>query len=440
MKPRNILLGLVLLASASAYAGIAEKVVRKSVDGADVIAYPTSIKDVVTITGSLPAGDAFADPKKPAVATLTGMMLDKGTVKSDKFAIAQQLEGVGATISFNVGTQTLGIRAKCLRKDAPTILHLIVEQLRTPAFQAAEFEKARKQLAGVLKRSLEDTDFRADEAFSRAVFPAGHPNHPVAAEAMLAAIDSTQLEDVKAFHKKYYGPAHLMLVMVGDLDLPKIDAQLRKDFAGWNGGIAVPSARKAEPVTAAREEAINMADKTSVSIILGQASGLRYSDADNIALRTGAAILGSGFTGRLMQIVRDREGLTYDVYAYMDNDTYTDGDWRVGASFAPELLDKGIASTRRELERWWKDGVTLEELEARKTDLIGSYKVSLATTDGLAGFILRTVQRGKALSWLDEYPKAINALTLEQVNGAIRKYLNPDKMVLIEAGTLPKSK
>jgi len=141
-----------------------------------------------------------------------------------------------------------------------------------------------------------------------------------------------------------------------------------------------------------------------------------------------------------MQIVRDREGLTYGIGAYLDNDTFTDGDWRVSGSFAPQLLDKGIASTRRELERWWRDGITADELAARKTDLIGSYKVSLATTDGMASVMLRFIQRGKPLSWLDDYPKAVAAVTLEQVNGAIHKYLNPDKMVLVEAGTLPAAK
>jgi zinc protease len=439
MKKATLLLAFLLLGSASALAGMADKATRTRIDGADVIAYPTGVKDVVTIMGSLPAGDAFAAADNPAVATLTGMMLDEGTTKADKFAIAQQLESVGATISFNVGAQTLGIRAKCLRKDAGNILHLVIEQLRTPSFPAEEFAKAKKQLAGALKRSLEDTDFRADDAFSRAVYPPGHPNHRVAAEDMLAAIDRVKLEDVKAFHARYYGPSHLTLVIVGDVDVKKVQAQLRKDLSGWSGGVPELEAAKAASVDAARTEIISMADKTSVSIILGQPSGVRYRDADSIALRAGAAILGSGFTGRLMKIVRDEEGLTYGIYAYMDHDTYTDGDWRIGASFAPELLDKGVASTRRELERWWKAGVTQEELDARKADLIGSYKVSLATTDGLATFLLRTVQRGKPLTWLDDYPKAIGALTLEQVNGALRKHLNPDKMVLIEAGTLPKT-
>jgi len=440
MNSLRYILALSVLSATNAFAGIADHVVRTKIAGVDVIAYPTAVKDVVTIYGSLPAGDAFAGEQHPDVATLTGMMLDKGTSTADKFAIAQQLESVGATISFNVGAQTLGVRAKCLRKDTPTILRLIVEQLRRPAFPAAEFEKAKRQLAGALQRSLEDTDSRAAEAFARAVYPAGHPNRPATTQEMLSALDHTELEDVKAFYAKYYGPAHFTLVIVGDLDLPKIQSQLRRDLAGWKGGVDALRQARAGTAGGAREEKVAMADKTSVSIVLGQASGLRYADADSIPLRVGAAVLGSGFTGRLMQIVRDREGLTYGIGAYLDNDTFTDGDWRVSGSFAPQLLDKGIASTRRELERWWRDGITADELAARKTDLIGSYKVSLATTDGMASVMLRFIQRGKPLSWLDDYPKAVAAVTLEQVNGAIHKYLNPDKMVLVEAGTLPAAK
>jgi zinc protease len=440
MKTQGFVIGLLLLVSASAFGGIADKVIRSRIDGVDVIASPTAVKDVVTINGSMPAGDAFAGTGNPAVPTLTAVMLDRGTTTLDKFAIAQQLESVGARISFSVSEQTLDIQAKCLRKDAPTIIHLIIEQLRAPAFSAAEFEKARIQLTGAIRRSLEDTDTRADIAFSRAVFPSGHPNRKAAAEDLLAAIEGATLADIKAFHARYYGPAHLTFAIVGDLDLKAIQAQLRRDLEGWHGGVPALAAPPATSAVAAVRQPINMADKTSVSILVGQASGLRYSDSEDLALRVGAAVLGSGFTGRLMHVVRDQEGLTYDIYSVVGNDTYTGGDWRVGAAFAPELLDKGVASTKREIERWWRDGITQEELAARKTDLIGSYKVSLATTDGLARALLRTVQRGKPLSWLDDYPRAIDLLTVDQVNAAIRQHLQPDNMVLIEAGTLPQGK
>jgi zinc protease len=186
-----------------------------------------------------------------------------------------------------------------------------------------------------------------------------------------------------------------------------------------------------------REQTVAMADKTSVSVLLGQATGLRYMDADSLALRVGTAILGSGFTSRLVKTVRDQEGLTYGVGAGVDDDTFVDGSWMVRATFAPALLQKGITSTRRELDKWYESGVTADELAARKTNMIGEYQVSLASTGGMASAILRTVNRGKDLKWMDEYPKAIDALTVEQVNAAIRKHLDPQKMVLLEAGTLP---
>jgi zinc protease len=65
------------------------------------------------------------------------------------------------------------------------------------------------------------------------------------------------------------------------------------------------------------------------------------------------------------------------------------------------------------------------------------FKVGLATTDGLAGAMLSAVHRGYELTWLDEYPGKINALTTADVNGAIKKYLKPENMILIKAGTVP---
>ena len=125
-----------------------------------------------------------------------------------------------------------------------------------------------------------------------------------------------------------------------------------------------------------------------MSVILGQATGLRYRDPDSLPLRVGTAILGHGFTGRLMGTVRDREGLTYNIGAAVTEDSIADGAWDISASFAPSLLDKGLASTRRVLDAWWQDGVTDGELRARKQGLIGSYLVGLSTTGGVATAIL----------------------------------------------------
>jgi zinc protease len=425
-----------LLAGTSAWANMAENARHSQVGGVDLITYRTHVKQVVVILGALPAGDAMSGSGNIAVPTLTGMMLDRGTKTLDKFAIADELDNVGAEISFGVGTQSLEIRAKCLSKDLPLVLGLIAAELRNPALQAAEFAKAKQQFIGSLEQSLQNTEARSQEAFGRAVFPAGHPNHPHSITEYLSAAKSATLDDVKSFHEKYYGPAHLTLVLAGDVPVAETEAEITKDFGGWTGGEdyirpAIPAAS-----SGASEIVVSLKDKTSVSVMLGQATGLRYRDPDSLPLRVGTAILGRGFTGRLMGTVRDREGLTYNIGATMSEDSITDGAWNISASFAPALLDKGVQATRRVLDVWWQDGITDAELAARKQGLVGSYLVGLSTTGGLASAVLTAVQRGYDVSWLDGYPEAIKAVTRDQVNKAIHSHLDPNTMVLVKAGSI----
>ena len=426
----------LIAVSGSAAANMEVHAHRSKVAGIDLITYQSTVKDVVVIMGVLPAGDAMAGSGNIAIPTLSGMMLDRGTKALDKFAIADKLENVGAEISFAVGSQSLQIRAKCLKKDLPLIVGLIAAELRSPALQSTEFVKAKQQMVGELEHSAQNTGARALEAFDRAIFPAGHPNRPHTVSEYIVAAKSANLEELKAFQAKFYGPAHMTLVVAGDVADADTQAEVAKAFSGWSGGQDyIRPAKPAQAAVASEEVTVPLADKPSVSVLLGQASGLKYSDPDSLALRVGTAILGSGFTGRLMSTVRDKEGLTYGIGASMGDDSIVDGAWNINASFAPALLSKGVAATRRELDKWWSEGVTDQELAARKQGITGSYFVGLSTTSGLAGTILLNAQRGYDPSWLDDYPKAVKALTRAEVNAAIKARLNPSTMVLVEAGS-----
>jgi zinc protease len=365
------------------------------------------------------------------------MLLDRGTKTQDKFTITRLLDEVGADISFSVGRQTVEIRAKCLKKDFPLVMGLIADELRNPALSQQEFIKAKQQFIGMLQESKQNTEVLGQQALARMLFPVGHPNHPASIDEYLSAASSATLEELTAFHARHYGPSHLTLVLVGDVDMDRDQSVVAKAFSGWSGG--EDFIRPAVPTVSPgpRELSVPLAGKPSVTVFLGQATGLRYKDPDALALRVGTAIFGRGFTGRLMSRVRDKEGLTYDIGASVSEDTVADGAWDISASFAPSLLEKGIAATRRELHSWWQDGVTAKELEERKQGIIGGYYVGLSTTAGLANTILLSVQRGYDLGWLDVYPDAVNALTLTQVNAAIKSHLNPDTMVLVKAGSVP---
>jgi zinc protease len=435
IRPASMM--LLMMIGGAAHASMAEHAQRANTAGIDVITYKTNVQDVVVIVAALPAGDAMAEGGNIAVPTLSGMMLDRGTKALDMFAIAEKLDNVGAEVAFDVGTQSLHVRAKCLKKDVPLVIGLIASELRTPALLPAEFNKAKQQFIGGLQASSQNSGARAREAFERSIYPEGQPNRPHTIAELVAAAKAASLDEIKAFQAKYYGPAHMTMVVAGDVSDADTRAEIAKAFAGWSGGRDyIKVSTKGTPPAGPREVTVPLADKPSVTVILGQATGLQYRDPDALPLRIGTAILGRGFTGRLMAAVRDREGLTYGISAVVADDTITGGAWDISASFAPSLLQKGIASTRRELEKWWKDGVTPAELAARKQGIIGDYLVGLSTTAGLADTLLVDVQRGYGVSWLDEFGPAVDAVTLTQVNAAIKAHLDPASMVLVEAGSV----
>ena len=141
----------------------------------------------------------------------------------------------------------------------------------------------------------------------------------------LADLESATLEQLKAFHAAHYGPLSMRIVAVGDLDEIGFDAALDEAFRGWSGGKAVSSAPRANALVAGRVEKVAMPGKTSVSVLIGQPSGLQHHDPDYLACNLGTAVFGSGFfSARLLDIIRNKEGLTYGIGASLRADTFSD--------------------------------------------------------------------------------------------------------------------
>lgn len=412
----------------------ATRIQRTDVAGADLLVCPTTAKDIVCVRVSLPAGSSKEANR--ALGHLTFDMTERGTTKHDKYTIAEMLESAGVDVESRITADAVETTAKCLTRDLPMALDLLVEQWREPAFLAEEFEKAKKELLSSLQQLLEETDEQAAIAFSRATRKEGDPLRRATVEEMTAFAKKATLPEAKAFHAKHYGPGGLRMVIVGDVDAAAVQKQLAGLLAGWKlqPELAVAPAL---PVKGAAAISVPMADKSSVSVVLGQPTGVVAGEADWLALRLANDALGNGFTSRLVGNVRDREGLTYSIGSRISDDDHRPGMWTVRATFAPAMLERGVTAAKREVEGWWKLGITAEELAFRKDSMAGDFTVSLETTSGLAEQILQCVRRGFALKWLDEYPTALQALTLEQVNQAIRTRLNPETMVLVKAG-VPK--
>ena len=149
--------------------------------------------------------------------------------------------------------------------------------------------------------------------------------------------------------------------------------------------------------------------------------------------------LGGNFSARLMQTVRVKEGLTYGINSVLSGfGNSNDGYWMVGGTFSPKLLSKGESSTLREIKKWAKEGISQKELDVTKSTLIGGFQVGFDTTGGLAGGILNAAVIHNDLTYLDNYPNMVKAVTLDQANSAIAKYISYEDLYQVAAGTIDK--
>lgn len=391
----------------------------------------------VSVSGALLGGSYFAPPGKGGLARLTAEMLNKGTARRSKLEIAEELESAGTSVGISSNTFTVSLSTQSLSKDLPTVLASLAEQLREPTFPEDELDKLKQRVTASIKRNQEDTQRRAVERFSQLVFDENNPFHTHPAPRRIREIEALTTEDLRAFHQQYYGPASLVLAVVGDVTVEQAQKLVAGCFGDWQGAPA-PSINLPEtPLQAEpRREVVLMKDKASVDVVMGHASCLRRANPDYLAAVVGNRALGqSTLSSRLGLKVRDEMGLTYGINSYFSEAGLGDGPYLISVTVAPENVELAIDTTLAITSDYVAQGITDAELRDEQSSMIGGYKIGLATNSGIAGQLVNTEVYRLGVSYLDEFPHLVAALTKEQINEAIRKYIHPEVMTTVIAGT-----
>jgi len=367
-------------------------------------------------------------------------MLEQGTKKKTKFEIAEILGAVGATISFSSDSYRLRFSVRCLKDNIGLVAELIAEQLKEPLLHEEDLNTVKKRMIADLEHQKQSTGRQANIAFSQVVYPRNHPNFELDLEEQIKEVNAITIQDVMKFHS-HFGIGSMIIACVGDVSPDEVKAVFSKHFDDWK-----ESPMKCDPIQTKamvhkekQKKDVEMKDKTSLDTIIGQSIGINRFHEDFLPLFVGVYILGGNFSARLMSTVRDKEGLTYGIRAAIDGlENGTDGFWIMSGTFSPSLLQKGIDSSLHQIHEWAKNGATEEELKNKKTTIVGNFKVALSTSRGLAVNIITNAERGRLVSYLDEYPKLIQEISLKKVNDAINQYIIPNTFINVTAGTFQK--
>jgi zinc protease len=383
---------------------------------------------IITVNVLIKAGAVHDPDAKSGLAYLTAEMLDEGTKTRSATQIAKELEFMGAEFSAKGTNDFATATLRILKKDADRGFTLLADVLMNPAFAEKEVARVRSELLGELQGEKDDPGTVANKAFDEIIFQ-GHPyRRPTNGNEETAAKITRQ--DLVAFHDKYYRPNRTIIAVVGDIREFEVLALVKKHFSKW----APKDSSSQSPPAAAplQKPVLKLIDKdlTQATVVLGHV-GINRKNPDFYAVAVMNYILGGGgFSSRLVNRIRDEQGLAYDVDSGFEADVMP-GPFSVRLQTRNAAANEAIASVFQEIKRIRTEPVGYQELADAKAYLIGSFPLRLDTTGKLAGLLTVVELHGLGLNYFEDYPKAIEAVTKEDVLRVAQKYLNPDLYALV---------
>ena len=393
------------------------------------------IEQVVSFSGSISAGDQKSPKDNPLIADLTASMLDKGTKSMDRFEITKLLNSQGIKIQFDSNSHALIFSGKFLKKNTENFMKILADLLKNPKFDEEVFNNLKAQYHAYLLDLETNTEFKSETLLSQNLYPKDHPNFQHSLAELQESLDAITIEDLKAFHRKHYGNKNMKLVFAGDVNPSSLQKNIRRYLSIWNPKEDKDPEPSDTVVSSKKRIDYFIPDKTNVSVFMGVRTFLKRDNPDYVPFSVANYILGGSFNSRLMQSIRQEQGLTYSIHSYHGGDIYNSGHWGLEASFSPELLEQGIEATQKEIENWAQLGVTEEEVSQAIETIKGKYLVGLSQTHTVAKQIHSFMLRGFSPFYIDIYPKLLNMVSKNQVNDMIETYFDSDSIVTVTSGT-----
>ena len=381
---------------------------------------------------AMEAGQLFEPPGRPGVARLTAQALLRGTQVRDAAAWSDALDGLGASARLDVGSHAAVFSGQCLALDLGAFLDLIAETVVTPALAPDGLEFVRAQALADLEEAKKDTRSVADRLWRELAYPAGHPfrTRSIGDDAV---VRSVTLAEVRAHHQQAIRPGGSVLVLAGALEPERTFAAAEHAFGAWTPNDRprrlVPPARLDGP----KRVAAVVPDKTQSDVVIGWLGLPRTDPRFTGAQVTNMVFAADTFASRAGQVVRDQLGLAYYVFSTLSA-TASQGPWTVRMGVNPENVERAIAVTFAELQKIRDGQIAADDLALARDKLVGELEVSRESPGGVAALVLDAELFRLGDDHLDRYPRAIRAVTKDDVVAIASELLADDRYAMAIAG------
>jgi predicted Zn-dependent peptidase len=387
---------------------------------------------MISISAILPAG-AIYDGDKSGMASLTATALKHGTKSYNKEKLDEELDYIGATINTFASKESAGLSARFAARDADKVLGLVKEVLVDPVFDAQEFEKEKKRVLVALEQQKESPRSVIGSYFDKFMY--GDHVYGNLIQGKTSTVSALTVDDLKKFYKMNYIPEASAIAVVGDFKTADMKAKLGFLFSGWKKGI-LPQANLAskpiQAVTRNRVLLVNKDDARETTFYIG-APGIARNNPDYVSIEVINTLFGGRFTSMLNDELRVNTGLTYGA-----NSRFTPlkngGTFAISTFTANKSTEPAIDKALEVLNKLHNNGIDEKSLASAKNYVKGQFPPRYETSGQLAGLLTQMFWYNFNESFINNFEKTVDELTLDRAKEIIAKYFPKDKLQFVLVG------
>ncbi len=378
-------------------------------------------------------------------AEMMSSMLTKGTENMSRQDIKDALDTYRAQLRVTGSPGEIQVTLQTLRSNLLPVLEIINEVLRNPSFPAEELELIKEaRLSSAEQRLVDPTAIASNTVQKKiSVYEPDDPRYVASLQEEVDRIKGVTIDQVKDLYSSLLSGRHGELSIVGDFDPADVVPAIGAITAGWQSSVAYDRIPKI-PVNNEKGDLqkVNTPGKAQATYFAAMTLPIGNDDPDYAALSLGNYILGGGaLSSRLGNRVRQDEGLSYTIQsAFQASAVDKRSVFYVFAIVNPDNADKLHGVIREELDRLLKDGITEDELSEQKAGLLQRQELSRASDSSLASLMGTHSQTGRTMQFTAEFEKRLTDLTVDDVNAALRKHIQPDRLYIVMAGDFERVK
>lgn len=381
------------------------------------------------------AGSVFDPANKLGLASMTSVMIDKGTKSLKEQDISEKLADLGAFMDFSAGSERASLKIRTLsdpiKRDA--VISLAAQVLEAPSFDEKILRREKERTISFIREASVKPDVILSQAFDRRIYG----DHPLARFPKESTIQAITRRDLLSFYRQAYVASDATVTLVGDIGKEDVNRLLDRLMsalpANSSRDTAIPVVRRLERLPA-EQRVVKIPHSSQQAHITMGLPAIDRKDPDYFPLLVGNYVLGGGgFVSRLMKEVREKRGLSYSVYSYVAAGKQV-GPFAAGLQTQKKQADMALEVMRQTIAQYVANGPTPEELEAAKQNLINGFPLRIDSNKKILDNVANIAWVGLPLNTLDTWTNQVKQVTVEQVQQAFLKHIDMQAMVTVVVG------